>query len=198
MNLGTRRDPSAFEYLPSSSAPAVLSHRRSKKTQSAASILVAEQLIQISNDKDGQDDNDSDEFFNSNEFDTPKLRQLTTTQLRLQRLKGLLDTYLPSTLPPRLHQTNPFLHQTELDGDAGEIQYEITAAEKPATAQEIQSMADEEADEEALSQAVETMQTSVTRASRKRTATTKVVENARQAKVAKRGGRGGQCSGGKV
>jgi hypothetical protein len=57
-------------------------------------------------------------------------------------------------------------------------------------------MEDEEAEEIALSQAVETMQ-ATTRAGRKVTATSKVVENAKQAKQAKsdgRGGRGGRGS----
>jgi ribosomal protein L13 len=57
-----------------------------------------------------------------------------------------------------------------------------------ATEKEIQDMEEDEADEIALSQAVETM-LATTRAGRKRKATSKVVENAKQAKT---GGRSGQ------
>jgi hypothetical protein len=61
------------------------------------------------------------------------------------------------------------------------------------TEQEIQEMADEEADEEVLSQAIEAF-IAPNRAGRKRTATTKVIANvepARQDKIRKTGGRGG-------
>jgi hypothetical protein len=73
----------------------------------------------------------------------------------------------------------------------------------PATAEEIRQMEDDEADEEAPSQAIEAF-VAPTRAARKRTATSKVVANVKQAKGAKivklsgRGGRGGRCGGGKV
>jgi hypothetical protein len=50
----------------------------------------------------------------------------------------------------------------------------------PATAQEIQQMDDDNADEEAFSQAIETV-LATTRAGRKRTATLKVVDNTVQA-----------------
>jgi hypothetical protein len=69
----------------------------------------------------------------------------------------------------------------------------------PATVEEMKQMEDEEADEEALSQAIEAF-VAPTRTGRKRTATLKVVDNAKQAKIAKiakTGGRGGY-RGGKV
>ena len=56
----------------------------------------------------------------------------------------------------------------------------------PATAEEVQRIVEEEEDERALSQAIET-----TRASRKRKAAPKVVENMEQAKLSKRGSKQG-------
>ena len=61
-------------------------------------------------------------------------------------------------------------------------------------------MEDDEADEDAPPQAIEAFVASA-RAGRKRTATSKGVDNveqARQAKIAKTGGRGGHRGGGKV
>ena len=85
------------------------------------------------------------------------------------------------------------------DEDLGADDYELTVDTAPATTQEIQQIEDDEADEEALSQAIETA-LATTRAERKRTATSKVVDNAvqaRDAKKAKSGDRGGRscCSG---
>jgi len=63
----------------------------------------------------------------------------------------------------------------------------------PATIEEIKQIGDDEANEEALSQAIKAF-VAPTRAGRKRTATLKVVDNveqARQVKIAKTGGRGG-------
>ena len=82
------------------------------------------------------------------------------------------------------------------DEDLGSNVHELAANAIPATAEEIRQMEDDEADEEALSQAIETV-LATTRAGRKRTATSKVVDNAAQARNAKRakpsgrGGRGG-------
>jgi hypothetical protein len=69
-----------------------------------------------------------------------------------------------------------------------------------ATTEEMRQMEDDEADEEALSRAVEAF-VAPTRARRKRIATTKVVDNVEQAKKIKiakssgRGGRGGRGGG---
>jgi hypothetical protein len=110
-------------------------------------------------------------------------------------------------LPPPLYQSNPFARQTE-PTEISEIRYQLSVKEVLATAQEIQDI-EKGADEEALSQAIEQL-IETTRAGRRRTATSKVVENeeqARQDKVRKtrdsrggcRGGRGGgRCSGQKV
>jgi hypothetical protein len=56
----------------------------------------------------------------------------------------------------------------------------------PATAEEVRRIAEEEDDEGALLQAIET-----TRAGRKRKAAPKVVENMEQAKLSNRGGKQG-------
>jgi hypothetical protein len=96
------------------------------------------------------------------------------------------------TSPKKLYQRNPFLMQRKDDETGGET-YELTAQETPATTQEVQDIGDEEAEDIALSQAVETMQVT-TRAGRKVTAISKVAENVEQAKQAKLGGRGG-CGG---
>jgi hypothetical protein len=73
-----------------------------------------------------------------------------------------------------------FARQTDSD----EIPYELSAKEMPTTAQKIQALAKEE-DEEALSQAVETM-LETTRAGQKRKATSKVKANAELEKVLKK------------
>jgi hypothetical protein len=136
-------------------------------------------------DEDNNDSNDDDEFLNidagdDNEFANPKPKTLSTTQLRIQRLNGLSDTYLPGTLPPQLYQTNPFAQQKAAD----EIPYEFFAKEMPATAQEIQALAEDE-DEEALSQAVETI-LETTKSGRKRKATSKAEANAELEKALKK------------
>jgi hypothetical protein len=80
----------------------------------------------------------------------------------------------------------------------GEICYQMTAKEMPATEKEIQDIEDEDADEMALSQAIEAF-VAPTRARRKRTASSKVVDNteqARQLKIAKSSGSSGGRRGG--
>jgi hypothetical protein len=125
------------------------------------------------NQDDDNDDSNS-EFIDIDDLIDPRLK-LSTTQLGLQRL-GVSDSYQPGTLPPRLYQSNPFLQQIE-PTETGEIQYELSAREVPATAQEMQQIEEDEADEEALSQAIETV-LATTRAGRKRTATPKAADNA--------------------
>jgi hypothetical protein len=143
------------------------------------------------------DDNDgNNEFVDIDDLIDPELRQLTTTQLEIERLEEASDTYLPGTLPPRLYQSNPFAQQTE-PTELGEIQYQLTVQEVPATAQEIRAMEDVEADEAALCQAIEAL-IQTTRGGRKHTATTKMISNeeqARQDKMRKTGGRGDRGSG---
>ena len=120
----------------------------------------------------------------------------------MRRLEETPDTYQPRTLPPRLYQTNPFAWQ-QSDDEIGGDAHELAADAMPATAEEIRQMEDDEADEEALSQAIEAF-VAPTRAVRKRTATSKVVANVEQAKEAKiaklssRGSRSGRRGGGKV
>ena len=139
-----------------------------------------------------QDEAD-DEFVDIDELINPRLK-LSSTQLGLQRLNGKSDSYKPSTLPPRLYQSNPFAQQTK-PTETREIQYELTAQEVPATAKETQDMQDAEADEEALSQGVETLMATTARAGarRNRKASSKATNNTEleALKKGKRGGRSG-------
>jgi ABC-type transporter Mla subunit MlaD len=102
-------------------------------------------------------------------------------------METVSDTMLPGTLPPRLYQTNPFAVQLE-PTEIGEFEYQLSSKEVPATAQELQQMAEEA--EESLSQAVNDIVAITTRAGRKRKAVGKVVENARQKLEAQKGRKG--------
>ena len=104
-------------------------------------------------------------------------------------METVSDTMLPGTLPPRLYQTNLFAVQLE-PTEIGEFEYQLSSKEVPATAQELQQMAEEEAKEESLSQAVNDIVAITTRAGRKRKAVGKVVENARQKLEAQKGRKG--------
>jgi hypothetical protein len=68
------------------------------------------------------------------------------------------------------------------DAETSDNTFELTSQIMPPTAQEIQSIAEQEEDERALSQAIETM-VAMTRAGRKRKATEKVKDNIEQAKT---------------
>jgi hypothetical protein len=71
--------------------------------------------------------------------------------------------------------------------------HKLAARDMPATAEEMMQMNNEEEDE-AFSQAIDTV-LATTRAGRKRTATSKVVDNveqARQSNIPETGGRGGR------
>jgi hypothetical protein len=140
----------------------------------AASVLIAQaEAIDETNNSDTDADTDTD-------TDTEGV-VLSTTALGLQRLEGTSDSYCPGTLPPRLYQTNPFSRQID-DAETSDNTFELTSQIMPPTAQEIQSIAEQEEDERALSQAIETM-VAMTRAGRKRKATEKVKDNIEQAKT---------------
>jgi hypothetical protein len=123
---------------------------------------------------------------------------LSTTALGLQRLEDTSDSYCPGTLPPRLYQTNPFSKGTDSrqdnqagDGDDG---FELTAEVMPPTDQELQSIAEQEEEERAFSQAIETA-VATTRSGRKRKATEKVKDNMEQENTntsSKQGGKRGR------
>jgi hypothetical protein len=152
-------------------------------------------MAQADQSMDQNENEDDDEY-----IDIDTIAQPSTTQLGLQRLEKVPDAYQPGTLPPRLFMSNPFAQQTE-PTESGDVSYQMTAKEVPATAKEIQDMEDEAVDEIALSQAIETM-VATSRTGRKRTATAKMVDNeeqARQAKTARMSGLGGRGDrGGKV
>jgi hypothetical protein len=105
-----RRNPSIFEYIPSSSAPAVLSYPRLATAQSiAVSNLLATQLDHNKDEEEEEEEEEKKKIINT----IIPARQLSTTKLGLQRLSKTTDIYLPGTLPPRLYQTNPFARQTD-------------------------------------------------------------------------------------
>jgi hypothetical protein len=151
--LGTRRDPSAFEYVPTSSAPAVLSCSRQQYQSTSVSALIEQGTYRNSEDDNS---NDNSKYIGIDDLIDPQLKALSTMQLGIQRLRESPDIYLPGTLPPRLYQTNPFSMQRN-DKDLGSNVYELAADAIPATAEEIRQMEDDEADEEALFQAIETV-----------------------------------------
>jgi len=111
----TQRDPSQFEYVLSSSAPAILSRGRSKKEpleSAAVSNLIAmshanaidldrEEVVKANNDRDN-------EFIDINDPIDLELRALSTILLAMQRPECVADAYVPGTLLLRLYQTNPF------------------------------------------------------------------------------------------
>jgi len=79
----------------------------------------------------GNNDLNDSEFINIdslyfNEVADIKPRALSTTQLGLRRLNRAPNTYLLGTLSPRLYQTDA--------SEAGEIEYELTIVNTPATA----------------------------------------------------------------
>jgi hypothetical protein len=180
---GTRRDLSQFEH-PSSSAPPILSR------QPTESALVMSLLAVGNNTNDGEDE-DEDEDGSNDALIDPILRAMSTTQLGQMRMETVFDTLLPGTLPPRLYQTNPFAHPAE-PIEAGEILYQFSASEMPPTAEEIECIAEEEAEENGISQAIEELLATATRASRKRKPVGKVVDTTRQELEAKRSKRGGK------
>ncbi len=120
--VGTRRDPSLHEYIPSSSAPPTLPNQ----DEPTVCYIVAPPP--------------------STAYDTV----LTTTQLGIQRLRDAgLDTYKPGTLPPRLYQTNPFVVQKE-DTEIGDNCFVLSAQEKPASAREVEDAQDAKGLSEAI------------------------------------------------
>ena len=100
----TQRDPLAFEYVPSSSALAVLSR---SYTQPPLSMAVSSLIAQASQTA-VVEDNSNNGFVDINDLIDLELRQLTTTQLGIERLEDAFDTYLLSTLPLWLYQSNLF------------------------------------------------------------------------------------------
>jgi hypothetical protein len=103
-------------------------------------------------------------------------------------------------LPPRLYQANPFSKGLE-DEETGTIFHELTSREVAPTTAEIQAIADEEEEEQAMSQAINTF-VATTRIGRTVNASEKVMLNRKQEKeglqtktVSRRRGRGGNRGG---
>jgi hypothetical protein len=173
----TRRDPSQFEYAPSSSAPAVL---RSANHQPIESVAVLRLM-------DANDEEESNEFVDIDNLIDPQLKIMSTTQLGLSRIEESSDTYYPSTLPPRLYQGNPFSRGLE-DDETGTIAHELTSTDVALTAEEMEAMANEEEERELL-RAIETIRATTT-ASRAVKATPKAIQH-----QADMGNQGGHCGG---
>jgi hypothetical protein len=177
----TRQDPSQFEYAPSSSAPAVLRSANHQPIEVAVLRLM-----------DANDEEESNEFVNIDNLIDPQLKIMSTTQLGLSRIEESSGTYYPSTLPPRLHQGNPFSRGLE-DDEAGTIAHELTSTDVAPTAEEMEAMANEEEEERELSRAIETIR-ATTRAGRAVKATPKAIQH--QADMANQGGHRGGNRGG--
>jgi hypothetical protein len=203
--LAICRDSSAFEYILSSSAPAVLSRPRRQPQSSRVAALIAHAAQDEDQDEDQSTDNKDSKFIDIDTLDFDEFvepRPVSMTRLGLQRLEGVVDAYQPGILPLQLCQTNPFSRQQD-DKYLGTNVYELAGYEMPATTEEMRQIEEDEADEEALSQTIEV----VTRAGRARKATQKALESAGQVKPPKRGpksdrggrgGRGGQRGSAKV
>jgi hypothetical protein len=82
--LATRRDPSAFEYIPSSSAPTVLGRGRRQPPQSTAVLNLMAQANQAVDQDDNQDqdddqnDQDDSEYVDIDDLIDPRLKLSTT------------------------------------------------------------------------------------------------------------------------
>ena len=102
------------------------------------------------------------------------------TQIGLQRLEGVVDTYQPGAFPPRLYQSmaNQFSRPQD-DEDLGGNVHELVGHEVPATTEEMRQT-EEEAEGE-----------NRTRAGRARKPTQKASESSEQAKPPVRASKGG-------
>ena len=103
----------------------------------------------------------------------PQLRLMT--QLGIERIERSKDTYCPGTLPPQLYQATPFSKGDE-NSEIGVVIHQLTSTEVALTTDELQAMADEEAEDQALSQAIDTF-IATTRAGRTARASEKVLQN---------------------
>jgi hypothetical protein len=134
---------------------------------------------------------EQDRFIDIDEFDEAVIdpQLWSTTQISIARIEDNTDTYCPGTLPPHLHQTNPFFLPAEV------VDTSLAPQIQAPTAQELQDIADQEEDEQSLSQAIKALM-GTTRAGRKRRATHIVKDNImqeiEQGRGGKRGGQGGQ------
>src|ERR1700722_17032915 len=99
--------------------------------------------------------------------------RVSTTQLSLQRLEGIVDSYEPATLPKRPYKRNPFARQT----DDTEFVFKLTTQETPATARECQEMQAEVEEDAVMTEAIQSLQATVGSVGRKRRLTFKVKGN---------------------
>jgi hypothetical protein len=125
IHLGTRRDPSQFEFT--STAPAVLTTAQPAQPTRPAAVASC-------------------------------MKSLSTTQLGFQRTISAEDTYVPGTVPERLYKRAARAHDlAEADGDGTFV---LTPDVFAPTAAEVRAV-QAEVDDEALTQAIETVKTTV-------------------------------------
>ncbi len=80
----TRRDPIVFEYVPLSFASAVLNR---SSTKLLLSIAVLSLIAQASQTAVAEDNNKHNKFVDINDLIDLELKQLTTTQLRIEKIE---------------------------------------------------------------------------------------------------------------
>jgi predicted transcriptional regulator len=196
----TRRDPSQFEYAPSLLPPAIPDQPtqsvRPPIQSTAVKNLMAHSKQDEEDEMEEQEDQEDGRFIGIEDVIDPRLQtglSQSTTQIGLLRIENSSDTYCPGTLPPRLYQANPFSRSLE-EEEAGPIVHELASREVAPTAVEIQAIADEEEQEQALSQAINGY-IATTRAGRIVKASEKVMLNRKEAKedqLSKASGRRGR------
>jgi hypothetical protein len=177
-----------FEYALSSTMLAALGSAQPTESTAVISLLALQDQEQDQEeDQDGGDEHIDIDTFDNSVID-PELR--STTQIGIARIGQSSDTYLPGTLPLRLYQTNPF-SMGKGDDETGATMHQLTTIDIAPTAEELQAIAEEEDDERALSQEIDTLITT-TRVGRIAKASEKVISNRRQALQEAKGGRGGR------
>lgn len=100
--------------------------------------------------------------------------------------------YCPGKLLPRLYQANPF-SRGQGESETGTVMHQLTSKEVAPTPDELKAMEEEDDDEQALTQAIDTF-IATTRVSGVAKASNKVISNRQQAMEEGKGGRGGRGS----
>jgi hypothetical protein len=103
----------------------------------------------------------------------------STTQLGLQRLEEVTDTFVPGTAVERLYKRAQKAHEESDDTDGA---YVLTADIIAPTPTEIAAV-EAEVDDEALTRAVETVKSTVRSSGRQRVDVQKIKENKEIAKA---------------
>ena len=103
----TQRDPSQFEYMPSSSAPPVLTRQPTERASARRLLEIHAESNKDSDKEDNEENNEEDNEEDNNEFldiytlDTGiDSNSRSTTMLGILRIHKTSDTFCPGTLPP--------------------------------------------------------------------------------------------------